>query len=172
MNLVLLRRFSEYELLNWFSIAIILDRSINESWSKKDAPLLQGSCAGTRATLSQTFGLGHPLGLQCTRRTCELNILENVWRKSTGLHSFLSNIQSVSFDLLCWILQLTAALSRARCGRAWEVLKASSALREGFYRHSRRSESSPSPSAWRRNSLKSWSRQVRLLRKPAQKYQY
>ncbi len=156
---------------SWFSIAIILDRSINESWSKKDAPLLQGSCAGTRATLSQTFGLGHPLGLQSTRRTCELNILENIWRKSTGLHSFLSSIQSVSFDLI-WILQLTAALLRARCGRAWEVLKASSAPREGFYRHSRRSESSPSPSAWRRNSLKSWSRQVRLLRKPAQKYQY
>uniref|UniRef100_A0A672QWG9 Kinesin motor domain-containing protein n=1 Tax=Sinocyclocheilus grahami TaxID=75366 RepID=A0A672QWG9_SINGR len=60
-------------------------KSINVTWTKKDAPLLQGSCAGTRATLSQAFGLGHPLGLQCTRRTSNSSIGESsVWESVRG----------------------------------------------------------------------------------------
>uniref|UniRef100_A0A671QBC1 Kinesin-like protein kif7 n=1 Tax=Sinocyclocheilus anshuiensis TaxID=1608454 RepID=A0A671QBC1_9TELE len=60
-------------------------KSINVTWTKKDAPLLQGSCAGTRATVSQAFGLGHPLGLQCTRRTSNSSIGESsVWESVRG----------------------------------------------------------------------------------------
>ncbi|XP_050971611.1 kinesin-like protein kif7 isoform X2 [Labeo rohita] len=60
-------------------------KSINVTWTKKDAPLLQGSCAGTRATLSQSFGLGHPPGLQCTRRTSNSSIGESsVWESVRG----------------------------------------------------------------------------------------
>ncbi|XP_052417964.1 kinesin-like protein kif7 [Carassius gibelio] len=60
-------------------------KSINVTWMKKDAPLLQGSCAGTRATLSQPFGLGHPLGVQCNRRTSDTSIGESsVWESVRG----------------------------------------------------------------------------------------
>uniref|UniRef100_A0A8C1G9Z8 Kinesin family member 7 n=1 Tax=Cyprinus carpio TaxID=7962 RepID=A0A8C1G9Z8_CYPCA len=60
-------------------------KSINVTCARKDAPLLQGSCAGTRATLPQAFGLGHPLGLQCTRRTSNSSIGESsVWESVRG----------------------------------------------------------------------------------------
>ncbi|XP_059382936.1 kinesin-like protein kif7 [Carassius carassius] len=60
-------------------------KSINVTWTKKDAPLLQGSCAGNRATLSQAFGLGHPLGVQCNRRTSDTSIGESsVWESVRG----------------------------------------------------------------------------------------
>ncbi|XP_059362676.1 kinesin-like protein kif7 [Carassius carassius] len=60
-------------------------RSINVTRIKKDATLLQGSCAGTRATLSHTLGLGHPPGLQCTRRTSNSSFGESsVWESLRG----------------------------------------------------------------------------------------
>uniref|UniRef100_A0A8C1WUM2 Kinesin family member 7 n=1 Tax=Cyprinus carpio TaxID=7962 RepID=A0A8C1WUM2_CYPCA len=60
-------------------------KSINVTWTKKDATLLQGSSAGTRATLSQALGLGHPPGLQCTRRTSNSSFGESsVWESVRG----------------------------------------------------------------------------------------
>ncbi|XP_026071976.1 kinesin-like protein kif7 [Carassius auratus] len=60
-------------------------RSINVTRTKKDATLLQGSCAGTSATLSHTLGLGHPPGLLCTRRTSNSSFGESsVWESVRG----------------------------------------------------------------------------------------
>lgn len=58
-------------------------KSINVTWTKKEAPLLQGSSA--RAPLPQALGLGHPLGIQCTRRTSNSSIGESsVWESMRG----------------------------------------------------------------------------------------
>ncbi|CAM4518052.1 unnamed protein product [Leuciscus chuanchicus] len=58
-------------------------KSINVTWTKKEAPLLQGSSA--RAPLPQALGLGHPLGIQYTRRTSNSSIGESsVWESVRG----------------------------------------------------------------------------------------
>lgn len=57
-----------------FSIVIIIDRSINVTWTKKDVPLHQVSSAGSRAPLSQVLGHNQFPAVQYTRRTCKLNI--------------------------------------------------------------------------------------------------
>ncbi|KAK9971377.1 hypothetical protein ABG768_024747 [Culter alburnus] len=58
-------------------------KSINVTWTKKDAQLLQGS--STRAPLPQALGLGHPPGVQCTRRTSNSSIGESsVWESVRG----------------------------------------------------------------------------------------
>ncbi|XP_067301277.1 kinesin-like protein kif7 isoform X2 [Pseudorasbora parva] len=58
-------------------------KSINVTWTKKDALLLQGSSA--RAPLPQALGLGHPPGMQSTRRTSNTSIGESsVWESVRG----------------------------------------------------------------------------------------
>ncbi|XP_051755402.1 kinesin-like protein kif7 isoform X2 [Ctenopharyngodon idella] len=58
-------------------------KSINVTWTKKEAQLLQGS--STRAPLPQALGLGHPPGVQCTRRTSNSSIGESsVWESVRG----------------------------------------------------------------------------------------
>ncbi|XP_065150292.1 kinesin-like protein kif7 [Paramisgurnus dabryanus] len=65
-------------------------KSNNVNWSKKDALVLQGSSSGVRAPLSQMLGLGHPPGVQYTRRTSN---------SSVGESSTLESVRGFGGDL-------------------------------------------------------------------------